>query len=182
MGGCFRCNIRSASPVEFGSRLDGERGVIDVPLNVRGGHQDDVVAAYGTDDLAEHDHALAADIALDPAPLGDDDLGAGHIAFELAVDLELALADNLYISPRKLQIPADYHLGLNEHDGLPFFIRGSDTRPCARKLPGQPSVMFHVFDCGQAVYKRAIELGRGANAFSLSDSFYMHLYGCYRTG
>jgi hypothetical protein len=42
-----------------------------------------------------HDHTLGGDWARHPPLLADDDPRAGHVAFEIAVDLEEASADDL---------------------------------------------------------------------------------------
>src|SRR5262245_58134753 len=129
-----RSIILPASAVELGARLDGQRLVLDVAFHVRRGHQGDDIAVDGAEDLAQHDHALADDSAFHLTPLTDHNLVAGHIAFELAIDLEPALADNFHAAACKLQVTADYHLGLTEHGEVPFFFWGKRYAPLASKV------------------------------------------------
>ena len=79
--------------------------------------------------LAKDEHALADDFASDLAPLADHNLCAGHVALELAVDLQPASADNLYILSCKLQVLANDRLRLTQHVGCPSSSRGSTTHP-----------------------------------------------------
>src|SRR5262245_33370926 len=71
----------------------------------RNGH-----AANDTGDLATHDHTLGSDRAGDLALLADDHLGAGHIAFHRAIDLQRALADDLEALADDLEVVADDRL------------------------------------------------------------------------
>src|SRR5690606_32551631 len=61
-------------------------------------------------DLATHDHTLRGDRARHLALLADDDLGAGHIALDLAIDLQGALADDLQALADDLEVVADDRL------------------------------------------------------------------------
>src|SRR5262245_8073054 len=75
----------AAAAEDFGVGLDGARGVRDVALDLRGGHQHDRLAADAADEAAENDHASAGDVALDSAALAVDDFVASDVAFDLAV-------------------------------------------------------------------------------------------------
>src|SRR6188474_3446665 len=103
LGGILRT---AAAAVELGPLLDGERHVVDVAFHTGGGLQRHRHAADDAGDLAAHDHALGGDGARHLALLADDDLGAGYVALDLAVDLQRALADDLQALADDLEIVA----------------------------------------------------------------------------
>src|SRR5690606_3645847 len=99
-----------AAAVELCALLDRQRHVVDVALDARGGLQRHRHPANDAGDPPAHDHALGGDGARDPALLADDDFGAGHVALDLAVDLQRALADDLQALADDLQVVADHRL------------------------------------------------------------------------
>ena len=54
---------------------------------MRGGFQVHSLAAYAAEDFAAHGHSVSDDNTFDLALFTDDNLGAAHVAFKLAVDL-----------------------------------------------------------------------------------------------
>src|SRR3990172_5110521 len=98
----------SAAAVKLGALLDGKRHVMDVAFHARGGLQSDGHGADGPRDLATHSHPLGGDNARHLAHFADDNLVANHIAFDFAVDLESALADDLEALADDLEVVADH--------------------------------------------------------------------------
>src|SRR5262245_1916947 len=107
LGGILR---PAAASIELSALLDGERHVVDVAFHAGGRLQRDGHAADDAGNLATHDHALGGDSAGNLALLADDDFGAGHVALDLAVDLQCALADDLEALADDLQVVADDRL------------------------------------------------------------------------
>src|SRR5262245_23554316 len=67
--------------------------------------------------------------------------GAGHITFKLAIDLYLALADNLHALACKLQVFLDHHSAPIRHDAYPYFLeKEHDCLPS--KIAGGPDPHF----------------------------------------
>src|SRR6476660_4869125 len=93
---------------------------MNVALHARRGHQDDGLATYAAQDFTEHDHSFGSDIALNLPLLIDDNLGAGYVTLEFAIDLYLALADDLQLLASDLEAGVDYHSGLTRHDAYPL--------------------------------------------------------------
>src|SRR5262245_14189739 len=85
----------AAAPVELRTLLDGKRHVVDVALHASRGLQRHGHAANDAGNLAAHDHSLSRDGSGHLALLSDNDLGAGNVAFDLAVNLQGTLADDL---------------------------------------------------------------------------------------
>ena len=79
----------AALAFEHRAHLDGERLVDDVAKHVRVAGQHDFARAHRTFDAAVHGHAFGDDVALDHAGVADGQRTAAHIAFDLAIDLQL---------------------------------------------------------------------------------------------
>ena len=96
-----------AAPFEHGAFLNREGHVVDVALYVGRRLQRHRPGANGPRCRAAHDHALGGDGARHPPLLANDDLGAGDVAFEIAVDLQHAAANDLQALTGDFEIVAD---------------------------------------------------------------------------
>src|SRR6266550_3539894 len=96
-----------ASAVELGTLLYGQRHVVDVTFHACRGLQRHGHRANDPGGPAAHDHSLGGDGARHLAQLPDDDLGASHVALDLAVHLQRAPADNLESLADDLEVVAD---------------------------------------------------------------------------
>jgi hypothetical protein len=85
----------AGSAVELSALLYGKGHVMDVAFHARRGLQRHGHRANGPGCPTAHDDTLGRDCAYHPSLLTDDDLRADHVAFEIAVDLQDASADNL---------------------------------------------------------------------------------------
>jgi hypothetical protein len=72
------------------------------------GLQVNSLAAYATEDFAEHSYSVSGDNPPDIALLTDDNLAAGYVASEFAVNTEFAATDKFYTLPRYLEAVVEY--------------------------------------------------------------------------
>src|SRR5262249_45697965 len=100
-----------ASAVELGTLLDGKRHVMDVAFHVRRGLQGHRSPTNDTGDGAAHNHPLSRDGAGHFPHLADDDFGAPDVSFDLPINLQRSLADDLETLADDLEIVADHRLG-----------------------------------------------------------------------
>ena len=96
-----------AASVELGALLDGKRHVVDVAFDTRRGLQRHGHGANNPGDASADDHPLSRDRTCHLALLADDQLGTSHVAFDLAVDLQRAPADDLEPLADDLEVVAD---------------------------------------------------------------------------
>lgn len=80
----------TALAFEERARFDREGLVQDRAFDMAGGRQRHALGADRTDDLAAHDDFLAHDFAVDEGFLADRQRLRADIAFDLAVDLDVA--------------------------------------------------------------------------------------------
>jgi hypothetical protein len=80
----------AAIAFEEGAGLDGEGFVQDVALDMAGRGEQHLARADGALDAAAHGHLFGHHIALDEGLVADDEAGRVDVAFDLAVDLDIA--------------------------------------------------------------------------------------------
>src|SRR5262245_39973164 len=99
-----------AASIELRALFDGQRHVVDVPFHASRGLQRNRHGANDPGDAPAHDHALGGDGAGHFSLVADDELGAGHVAFDFAVDLQCPATDDLEALADDLEIVADHRL------------------------------------------------------------------------
>src|SRR5262245_51010388 len=105
---------------------------MDVTLHAGRSLQGHGHSADGAGCPTAHDHALGGDCTRHPSLLADDDLSAGHITFEVAINLQDASADDLEALTGDPKVVAD-----NGFSGLRG-ARATERTRAARTGVGRP--------------------------------------------
>ena len=104
--------------LEHCALLDGQRLVIDIAFDLARRLQHDAAAVHRSDDVAAHDDFLTRNAACDGRALADDDVAALDVAFDDAVDLNFALAN---------EVADNRQVGADHGDGLRAIAGGAGT-------------------------------------------------------
>src|SRR5215470_15994923 len=91
----------------MGSLFDRKRHMMDVAVHLRRGLQGNRLSADDAGDLAAHDNLATGDHSRHLPFLANDDLGCLDIAFNLAIDLQDAPADDLQTLADDLEVIAN---------------------------------------------------------------------------
>src|SRR5262249_796742 len=98
----------TTAAIELGSHLDRKRHMVDIAFNLRRSLEGDSLPADHAGDRATHDDLSTGDHSRHLPLLTDDHLCRLHIAFNLAVDLQDAAADNLQPLADDLEVVTNY--------------------------------------------------------------------------